>query len=702
MKRATRGALTGADSSLIQVPGRALAWLIASFAVLLAPQWDRLPVWLLVACVVLAGWRWLAQTGRLRLPGRWLRSGLMLTLVAVYVATVQGRFSVDTAASFFVLAVGLKWLETRSNRDFYVLFFILTYLATVNFLFRQGIFWTLLNLAGVVFLLIGLQVANAPSAPGAIRAGWKRLGMMLLKTLPVVVLLFVFFPRMAPLWSVPLVSGEARTGISDAMTPGDISSLAQSSERAFRASFGGEIPPPRLRYWRGLILDSFDGETWSQRQPEPFRRPGRVANDGGIGTLANDEYDVLLEPTDQRWAFALDDSVAVSDNVYLNEDQLFRFRRPADSAVRYRLAFESGAGGQRTQNPAPGPLGRADRYRYLQLPSSGNPRARALADELAAAAPSAEVLISGLLRRFREQEYYYTLRPPAMPDNGIDDLLFDSRRGFCAHYAGAMTFVLRAAGIPARVVVGYQGGETGAGGDYLIVRQYDAHAWVEAWLPDRGWVRFDPTAAIAPSRIESGLREAVAGEGSFLENNWASPQKYGDMALVQWASLQVDRLNYQWQRWVVGYQGQSQMDLMSRLPGGFGLRELGYLTAGLIGVALLVAGLLAAWQHRGPVGRDPWMAAVGRWHRLCERAGVPVRQGETPDQLALRLERARPDVASSAQAFARLVNNHYYGPPAGPEAAGDLTRMKRLLVTLRRQLNRQPTQTEVTGADNRA
>ncbi|MDF0750407.1 DUF3488 and DUF4129 domain-containing transglutaminase family protein [Marinobacter sp. 71-i] len=667
------------------VSGRALIWLIASFALLLVPQWDRLPIWLMASCAVLAGWRWLAQSGRVRLPGRWMRTGIMLVLVAVYIATVQGRFTVETAASFFVLAVGLKWLETRSVRDFYVLFFILVYLATVNFLFHQEIHWSVINLVGVALLLVGLQVVNAPDIPGAMKSGWRRLGMMLVKTLPIVVLLFVFFPRMAPLWSVPLVSGEARTGISDTMTPGDISSLAQSSERAFRVTFGGEIPAYRDRYWRGLILDRLVGDTWQQGFGQPFRRPGRVAVDGGVGELETDQYDVLMEPTDQTWAFALEDSAAVSDNVKRTDEGLFRFDRPADTAVRYRMELlNDGTSGTLAAGPE-------STRRYLQLPSSGNPRARSYGEELSARYDDPRAIVQQLLSRFREQEYFYTLRPPAMPDNGIDTLLFDVKRGFCAHYAGATTFVLRAAGIPARIVVGYQGGEPGADGEYLIVRQYDAHAWVEAWLPGEGWARVDPTAAIAPQRIEFGLREAVAEEGSFLENDWTSPQRYGDMAVLQWASLQLDRMNYHWQRWVVGYQGQSQMDLMSRLPGGIGMRELGYITAGIVGVALLLAGLITAWQYRRVESRDPYGRVVSRWHRLCDRSGVPVRYGETPSQLAARLSAAKPAVAGTATAFARMVNKHYYGREPDAGSQGELNKMKRLLATMKRQADRPST-----------
>ncbi|MGO1501807.1 MAG: transglutaminase TgpA family protein [Marinobacter sp.] len=675
----------GPEKQSVSLPSRALLWLIASFALLMTPQLDRLTPWLIFVCIALAGWRWLAQQGRVRLPGRWLRTGIMLVLVALYLIRVRGSFTVDTAASFFVLAVGLKWLETRTVRDFYVLFYILVYLATVNFLFHQEIHWALVNISAIAFLLIGLQVLNAPDLPEGMKAGWRRLGFMLLKVLPVVVLLFVFFPRMDPLWSVPLVSGQARAGISDTMRPGDISNLAQSSERAFRVTFGGSIPEYRDRYWRGLILDFLNDGTWRQSGNEPYRSPGRVNVDGGAGELTTREYDVLMEATDQRWAFALEDSEAMSDNVVKESDELFRFRRPADSSIRYRLAFEN------TNGPATEPLKPSEARRYLQLPAEGNPRTRALADELKRATNDMGVIRS-LLSRFREQPYFYTLRPPAMPNDGIDSLLFDEKRGFCAHYAGATTFVLRSAGIPARVVVGYQGGETGAGGDYLIVRQYDAHAWVEAWVEGQGWIRIDPTAAIAPNRIESGLRDAVADEGSFLENNWASAQRYGDVAIIQWASLQLDRMNYQWQRWVVGYQGQSQLDLMSRLPGGFGMRELGYLTAGIVGTALLIAGLLSALQMRRGASRDRYKRVLDTWYQLCGRAGVPVRNGETPAALASRLAIAEPAVADSARLFARMVNSHYYKPQSGSPSARDdndeLKRLRRLLVTMKRQLHR--------------
>ncbi|MBZ2167921.1 transglutaminaseTgpA domain-containing protein [Marinobacter sp. F4216] len=667
-----------ADTQQPPLPSSALLWLLASFGILVMPQVDRLPLWLVASCAVLAGWRWLAQSSRVRLPGRAARLAVIITLVAAYVATVKESFSVDTAASFFVLAVSLKWLECRSTRDYYVLFFILVYLGGVNFLFRQEIYWALVNFVALAGLLIGLQLLNAPDLPHGVASGWRRLGGLMFKTLPIVVLLFIFFPRMAPLWSVPLVSSEARSGISETMKPGDISNLAKNDERAFRVTFGGETPAHRDRYWRGLILDYLDGETWRQSSSDGFRRPGRVANDGGVGELQSDEYEVLLEPTDQRWAFALAESRVASRNVVEESEDLFRFRRPADTTVRYRLAFE-----QETQASSP-QLSVEERQRYLQLPDAGNPRARELAASFKERLNDAG-MVETLLSRFRDQPYYYTLRPPRMAEDGIDTLLFDVRRGFCAHYAGATTFVLRAAGVPARVVVGYQGGEPVANNDYLIVRQYDAHAWVEVWLDGQGWVRLDPTAAIAPSRIESGLRDAVAEEGSFLEDNWASPERYSDIKVVRWFSHQLDRINYNWQRWVVGYQGESQMDLLSRLPGSFGLKELGYISAGIVGVGLLIAALFSALRLKQLERKDDFGRLIVAWHRLCNRTGVPVRAGDTPIDLASKLASAAPEVSDTARLFAQGVNSHYY--KAGAEGGSvELARLRRLLATMKKQL----------------
>ncbi|WP_322853387.1 transglutaminase domain-containing protein [Marinobacter sp. X15-166B] len=225
------------------------------------------------------------------------------------------------------------------------------------------------------------------------------------------------------------------------------------------------------------------------------------------------------------------------------------------------------------------------------------------------------------------------------------------------------------------------GGEPGANDAYLIVRQYDAHAWVEAWLPGGGWVRVDPTAAISPARIESGLRDAVAEEGSFLENSWAAARLHGNLKALRWVTQQLDRMNYQWQRWVVGYQGQSQLELMSRLPGNFGLRELGYVTAGVIGVALLLAGLAAALGQKSASQRDPWRRLMQRWQHWLSLQGVTPRAGDTPGQLAKRQAQRLPDTAEQARAFARQINNHYYG---GDCTGEDIARMKRLLRTMRK------------------
>jgi len=679
MANSTRTVKT-TDSTL---PVGPLRELLIAFVVLASAQWGQTPLWILGVGLALGGWRYLAQIGKVRLPGRWFRVFLLVSLVAAFGLSVGGRFAVDTAAAFFLLVVGFKWLETRTSRDFYVMFFILIYLAAVNFLFHQAIGWALVNFVAVMILFNALWQLNSP---GVKRAGWKRLAIMMAKTLPVVILLFLFFPRLSPLWSVPVVSGQARTGISDSMAPGSISSLAQSSARAFRVTFGGPMPDPAERYWRGLALDYFDGTTWRETLGAKGELPGRFDIDSGAGVLEEDEYEVLLDPTGRRWAFALENSTAVDGSLDEVEEDLFRFRRPVESTTRYRL---------RRDEPSARflRLSSAEYRHYLQLPREGNPRAREFARQLRQSTQGPEDFIFQILSRFRNQSYFYTLRPPPMPEDAVDRLLFEEKRGFCAHYASATAFLLRSAGIPSRIINGYQGGSPGADDAYLIVRQYDAHAWVEAWIDGRGWVRIDPTAAISPQRIEQGLREAVANEGSFLSDEWMSAQRFQDVALVRWASLQMDRINYQWQRWVVGYQGQTQLDIMSKISSRLGLKELGYVTAALVGGILLILGLISGLRAASGKSQSPEGRLIGRWYSLAREAGIEKPQSQTPNQLAASFARAHPASKESAGNFARLVNHHYYSGESAQGRAGqsrrqNIRQLREALKNLKRTLGR--------------
>ena len=674
------------DSGDLRPKGPALQafsvnWLLFGFALLILPQWARLPIWLVLVTSGLAIWAWAGKRFGVRMPGRVLRILLVLVLAVIFAVTVRGRFTVEAASDFFVLTVALKWLELRSRRDLYVLFFILCYLAAVNFLFRSSPGWALLDFVGILALFNALQGSQGGYLKRGMLQTWKRMGKLFLLALPLVIGLFIFFPRISPLWSVPLVSDRGTTGFSDTVAPGDISHLAQSDRRAFRVRFGGELPPPRERYWRGLVLEDYDGRAWRERQSySPLSPPGKVNSEAGAGPLPTDEYEVLLEPTYQRWGFALRDSVPVSSNISAMGDSLIRFRRPVDTTVRYRMKRLSVA-------PPPAHLTAAVRFRDTALPSGGNPKTRAWALSLRARYGTPSAVVAAVLNYFHTQPFYYTLNPPKLGADPMDTLLFQTRRGFCAHYASATAYVLRAAGIPARLVVGYQGGEVGADGRYLIVRQYDAHAWVEVWLGGR-WVRVDPTAAIAPERIEQGLQSAVSDPADFLADNWMAPSRYNNIAWVRWINLQMDAFNYRWERWVVGYQGNTQLALFGHLSRHVGKRELGWISAGLVGLFALGVALWSLWRARQERRGEGTARLFSQWRALLSKAGVASQASETPLQIARRAYDRDPALGRLSMNFARQLNSHYYDSSRGTperELWRQLKRFKRSVRTFKQR-----------------
>ncbi|MDX1588620.1 MAG: DUF3488 and transglutaminase-like domain-containing protein [Oleiphilaceae bacterium] len=634
---------------------RALDCLLAGFMLVMLSQFSRLPLWLSLLAVsgALLGW-WIRRRGLRPLSGR-LLLGLTLVSVAAFWMAYRGQYTVDTAASFFVLTVALKWLELRHRRDLFVLFFILCYLVTVTLLFRDSILWSLILLVVIFLLFNALQLASAGRFHRISGETWRRCGLLFLRALPVVAILFVFFPRVGPLWSVPLVSNQPTTGLSEEMRPGEITSLAQSSARAFRAEFGGPMPLPSQRYWRALILDRFDGQGWSRSDSGgPEKRASRVHRGAPSDALKASEYEVLMEPSYRRWGYALYQSEPVSANITQDARGLVRFERSVDTSVRYRM--------ERTGESVRSQISRPDRVRYTRLPPESSPRTRAWVAEQKALSESQDDLVNRFMDHFNQQPYHYTLRPAALGDEPVDELLFDTLEGFCEHYASALAVMLRTADIPARIVTGYLGGESGLNNGYLIIRQYDAHAWVEAWLDDYGWVRLDPTAMIAPERIERGLRASMGGESAFMSSNWGAAERYQDMALVNWLRLRADAMNYYWQRWVVGYEGQTQLSLFSRLSGQIGLRELGLITAGLVAALMAAGGLYALWRQRRQRLSDPYRRLYQRWLRWLRRQGIDTGPGDPPGVQAEKAAAALPGQAAQLRGFGRALNQVYYRP----------------------------------------
>jgi transglutaminase-like putative cysteine protease len=443
------------------------------------------------------------------------------------------------------------------------------------------------------------------------------------------------------------------------MSPGTISALVLSNEVAFRVTFEGTPPGPERRYWRGPVLSRFDGRVWRAAAATP-RHPPPLE---GRGTALR--YQVSLEPHNKRWLFALEMPLRIPRGADLDGDYRLLWAAPVRSLLRYRVdsTLEYTLGARLTER---------EREQALQLPAVVSPRVRELARAWRADRPGAGAVVDQALGFFHREPCFYTLTPPRLGENPVEAFLLETRQGFCEHYAGSFVVLMRAAGIPARVVTGYQGGEWNPLGGYMLVRQSDAHAWAEVWLDGRGWVRVDPTAAVSPERIRRGIthtpgiREALPLLGS---------TRYG-RDLFRRVRLFWDNVNYQWDKWVVAFGPQRQRALLRRL--GFQHPDWPLMTlimgAALVGIGLLYGGV-TLWRNR-PRRVDPLGAAYARFARKMAAACLPRLPHEGPRDYARRVRTQRPELGAPVQAITDLYAQLRYartGPPQG------LVRLNRLI-----------------------
>jgi len=644
-------------------PGmRRLAWTVGGLAAATAPHTVHLQLWVTVLALSICAWRLLAERRGWALPGRALRGIVTLAATVGIALGYQSLTGLDAGTALLTLMAALKLLETRKPRDHMVLVFIGWFLCLSSFLYGQGMIAAAWVLPAVWLLSASLlNVARSGEDDQPLRP-FATTGAMLLKALPITLVLFLFFPRIAGhFWGAPSRE-QAATGLTEEMSPGDISELSVNDTVAFRVRFDGPVPPPNQRYWRGPVLSEFDGFTWSRARGQYFLRPAVEYLGEPVA------YTITLEPTRQRMLFALD-MVREWPGDMAGQGWDFQLwtREPINAVVRYRAQsyphYRAGV------EP-----GAALRNHSLQLPPDRNPRTRALAVAMRAAAASDEAYVEAVLRMYREQAFYYTLTPPLLQRDSVDDFLFNTRRGFCGHFASSFTMLMRAAGIPARVVGGYQGGDWNPIGGYLIVRQSHAHAWSEVWLPGRGWTRIDPTAAVAPERIERGLDAALPdGEpvaGRLLRNS----------DLLWQARLIWDNANARWNDWIVGYSPDSQEQLLESL--GFenpDWRQLGLLLgAGLIlSFAALSAWL--AWDFR-PKPADAATRCYRRFASRLARRGIERLPHEAPRDFLQRVRRQRPDLERQAAMITEMYLRLRYEPAPAPD---DLDRLRGLVRAFR-------------------
>ncbi|GAB3684494.1 transglutaminase TgpA family protein [Salinisphaera aquimarina] len=614
------------------------------------PHVFHLPLWVLALTVPIVTWQGLAAWRNWPQPGRLVRF-LLAAAVFVTVFAAFGRVNGQEAGvSLLLLMLALKLCEIRSHRDAMVFLSLLCFLLITQFLFSQSLAMAAYLILGTWLVVAAFVDIGSRTTTGIALSDSARL---LLQALPIAALLFVLFPRIpGPIWGLPSDAGaRAVSGLSDSMSPGSITNLALSEGVALRARFIDGVPPPAQRYWRGPVLWDFNGESWEVNQAN--RRLPEATVDAGPDSRRW-RVDITLEPTRQDWLIALDVPQSVDRESRRGAGATLSSDDDIDTRTRYVATSLSGA---RLDSRLPA----TSRRRALLLPVDGNPRARALARHWVDQGLAPPAIVAAALRRFREQPFVYTLSPERTRRNArIDDFLFRTRQGFCEHYAGAFTFLMRAAGVPARVVTGYQGGEAALVGDYWVVRNSDAHAWAEVWLDGQGWTRVDPTAAVAPERIESGVSASLA-------DNSALPYmaRAGGQA---WYRLQMlwDGVNAGWNRWFLAYGPQLQQQVLDALGLAGWTRALLALTAAMIAMLALVS-LWLAWQMRRRAHPDP---VVRAWATVCARlaaAGHPRAVQEGPRAFGERVAASRPDLAVAVRALAQRYVRLRYAPLAGDE-----------------------------------
>ena len=524
-----------------------LYWLLASMALILAIHTPNLPIWVTAASALFATWRFMAIRNPILMPNRWLLMLLSILTGLGILLSFKGQFGRDASLSLLVLMTVLKLLETRVMRD-YMLTVMLAYFLIGNlFLFNQSMLTFTLSIPPLI-LLTSTLINISLKSPQSWLFLTKLSSKLLLQSVPVMLILFVLFPRIpGPLWGIPQDAYSGMTGLGDNLKFGEISNLSKNSSVAFRVQFKDKMPPNNQLYWRGPVL-------WHQNKNEwlmPSKSIG-LRNEALATVGAKFDYTITLEPHNRTWLLLLDMPTLAPTNANFthdysavaNEPVRTRIRYTASSHTNYQLGLE---------------LGEREQVLSMQLTEGENPRTFELVKAWQNLSP--EQKINKVLQMFREQPFIYTLRPPILRENPIDEFLFNTKRGFCEHYATSFVYLMRAAGVPARIVTGYQGGELNPNGNYLIVRQSDAHAWAEVWLQGQGWVRIDPTAAVSPARIEQGIGDAD------VERDELPLMARHDFPLLKKALLNLDNINNGWNQWVLGYDDKKQLAFLSKVSG---------------------------------------------------------------------------------------------------------------------------------------
>lgn len=637
-------------------------FLLAVIAWVLLPQFGNIPLWCSVLASTVLVWRGVLAWRSRPLPRRlWIAALLAATLLATW-ATHRTLIGREAGVTLIVVLLALKTLELRARRDAFVVFFLGFFVLLTHFLQSQSLLVAASMLLGVLGLLTALVNAHMPvGKPPLLQAARTALWMAALGA-PVMAALFVLFPRVGPLWGVPGDTGGSRTGLSSTLRMGAVANLALDESIALRVRFDTEPPPANQMYFRGPVLGTFDGTEWRATPPwlaSAFNLPVDVE---GFGTPVR--YTVTQEPSQRPWLLLLETPAQVPQvdghEVTRTRDLQWLTQRPLTELVRTQVqSYPQFRYGPKT--PLPGLAA------FVELPPGSNPRTAAWAAQLRADPRHRNAdgahWVDFALSHLAQGGYVYTLDPGLYGPQAVDEFWFDRKEGFCEHMAASFVVLMRALGVPARIVTGYQGGERNPLDGYWVVRQSDAHAWAEVWLAGQGWVRVDPTGAVAPSRVGALQRLATPRGVVASALGTLSP----DLALRMRAAW--DAVNNRWNQWVLGYGQARQFDLLRQL--GFNSpswTELGYVTASVIALALLGAAAFTRWERRQ---HDPWLRQLDRARSALAGAGLPTAAHLPPRGLAHAAQARFGPPAQALHNWLLALEQLRYAPKdqAGPSLA---------------------------------
>jgi len=613
-------------------------WVVLSLAMVSAPHLSRFPAWSVALIIILFIWRLICINQKNWLPPRWALLVISISSfvgIFIFYGTLVGK----TAGSvLLVILLAIKLHESQSKRDYMLLISLSFFIIVTNFLFSQSIPSVIFMVVAVIVLIISMLTINQGNANININYKLKFSTKILIQSIPLMLIMFFLFPRISgPLWQLPEDKQTAITGLSETMSPGNISNLIQSNAVAFRVKFDGAPPEQNKLYWRALVLWYFDGKTW---EPGKYNR-SPIAT---LHTASNEKvnYTVTLTAHNKKWLYALDLPSAAPKGIIYTRNYNLRSRKNINNLYQYKVSsvldyfnksdistWENSAG--------------------LKKPLNSNPKTLQLGKNLSQQYKNNEDIVNHVLQHFNRENFHYTLQPPLTPGfNSVDQFLFETRRGFCEHYASSFTLLMRAAGVPARVVLGFQGGTINPLNNMMTVRNSDAHAWSEVWLAKRGWVRVDPTAAIAPQRIERNLNAA-------LDQSETRPfHMQINTGFIKDVLFYLDAIDNQWNLWVVGYDKKFQQRFLENLFNKkIDISESIIIMVSSFAALLLILAILILkpWKKQK---LEPEVKIYNEFCKKLASKGVYRESHEGPVDFAKRAKIALPESAPSIELITQL------------------------------------------------